>query len=438
MLNDNVVGLFLEMGLGKTVIALTAIKELRYNTFDVRKVLVIAPKKVAESTWVNESSKWTHLKILRVVPVLGSERQRLAALDTASDVYVINRENVLWLVTQYKADWPFDMVIIDESSSFKNHKAKRFKALTWVRKYINRVVLLSGTPAPNGLLDLWAQIYLLDCGERLEKRIGQYREKYFSPGQTNGHIVYSYALKPNADKIIWEQVRDICVSMKAKDYIELPDCNYITHAVKLDALARKTYDDFKRKSILELGETTIDASTAAVLSNKLLQMCNGAVYNFERNVEEIHTCKLEAFSELVEALNGEAAIVFYNYQHDLPRLRGVLKGDLRVRELKTPQDEKDWNAGKVDILLAHPASAAYGLNLQDGGHHAIWFGMNWSLELYLQANKRLHRQGQKHKVFIHHVVVKGCLDEDVEAVLGDKEVTQNKLLEALKYHVRNL
>jgi SNF2 family DNA or RNA helicase len=439
LLTDEALGLFLDMGLGKTVITLTAVNDLKYNRFAISKVLVVAPKKVAEATWSKEAAKWDHLQLLRIVPVLGTEAKRIRALNTPADIYVINRENVPWLVEYYRNAWPFDMVVVDEFSSFKNHQAKRFKALTWVRKHIRRIVGLTGTPAPNGLLDLWAQIYLLDQGERLGKTIGGFRERYFEPDQRNRDHIFSYAPKPGADEVIRQLIGDICVSMKAEDYLELPDCITNVVPVVLDTKAKVAYEKLEREMLLQVDETTIDAGSAAVLTNKLLQLCNGAVYDEDRNIVEIHRCKIEAFLELVEGLNGKPALVFYNFQHDLARIKKALAGSgLRVRELKGPQDETDWNDRKIDILLAHPASAAYGLNLQEGGNHVIWFGLNWSLELYQQANKRLHRQGQTEKVIVHHLAVEGGVDEDVMAALEDKSSTQDRLMDALKARIEKV
>lgn len=432
LLTDETLGLFLDLGLGKTVIALTAIYDLKYNRFAVSKVLVIAPKKVAEATWTTEAAKWEHLKLLRVMPVLGSETKRIRALNTPADVYVINRENVQWLVEYYRNAWPFDMVVLDELSSFKNHQAKRFKALTWVRPHIRRIVGLTGTPAPNGLMDLWAQIYLLDRGERLEKYITHYREKYFEKNY-NG---FGYTPKPGAEEVVYQKIADICISMKAEDYLELPDCVTNVVPVVLDEKAKKLYRRMERDLLLEIGDAEITAASAAVLTGKLLQLCNGALYDEDRQVHEIHDCKIEAFMELLEQLNGKPALVFYNFQHDLARIKKALdKTGLRVRELRTPQDQMDWNVGKIDVLLAHPASTAYGLNLQDGGNHVIWFGLTWSLELYQQANGRLHRQGQRQKVIVHHLVVQGGVDEEVMAALEEKATTQERLLAALKARI---
>ncbi len=421
---------------GKTVITLTAIHELKYNRFEVNRVLVIAPKKVAEATWSREAAKWDHLKSLRIQTVLGGVTKRVRALNTPADIWIINRENVAWLTEYYCNAWPFDMVVIDESSSFKNHQAERFKALRRVRPRINRIVELTGTPAPNGLIDLWAQIYLLDQGARLGKTIGGFRERYFEPDKRNATTIFSYKPKTGADSVIRSLIGDICISMKAEDYLQLPDVVIDDIPVELDEKARRQYREMERDMLLQVDEDTIDAAGAAALSNKLLQLCNGAVYDSDRKVVNIHSCKIEAFMELIEQLSGQPALVFYNFQHDLTRLEAALKKTgLRVRRLSGPQDEADWNNRKIDILLAHPASCAYGLNLQDGGNHVVWFGLNWSLELYQQANKRLHRQGQKQKVIIHHLAVVDSRDEDVIAALGDKSATQDRLIESLKARI---
>jgi len=425
--------------LSKTVITLTAVNDLKYNRFLITKALVIAPKKVAEATWSKEAAKWEHLHLLRISTVLGSIAKRIRALNTPADVYIINRENVPWLVEYYRNAWPFDMVVVDEFTSFKNHKAKRFKSLKWVRKFITRFVGLTGTPAPNGLLDLWAQVYLLDGGQRLGKAITHFRERYFEPDQRDRDHIFSYQPKPGADEVIRQLIGDICVSMRAEDYLELPPCITVDVPVVLDAKARKAYDKLEREMLLEVDGSTIDAGTAAVLSNKLLQLCNGAVYDDDHEVVEIHTCKVEALLELIEGLNGQPALVFYSFKHDLIRIKKALSGSgLRVKELKGPQDETDWNNKQIDILLAHPASSAYGLNLQQGGNHEIWYGLNWSLELYQQAKARLYRQGQTEKVIIHHLVVEGSTDEDVIKALDEKGNTQDKLLEALKARIEKV
>ena len=432
-------GLFLDMGLGKTVTTLTAIRELKYNRFAVRRVLVIAPKKVAEGTWTREKDKWDHTRILRVSPVLGSQAKRIRALNTPADLYIINRENVCWLVDYYRNSWPFDMVVVDESSSFKSHSAKRFKALAGVSEKIDRMVELTGTPSPNGLEDLWSQVYLLDGGERLGKRYTQFRERYFQPDRRGADgMVYSYAAKPGTEQSILDKISDICICMKAEDYLQLPDITYHEIPVELDAKAEKAYRELERKMVLELPEEEETSVTSApALSNKLLQLANGAVYDEDRSVHEVHGCKIEAFLELVESLQGKPVLVFYNFQHDRERILKALSGSgLRVRELKTTRDEDDWNAGLIDILLTHPASSASGLNLQQGGNLVVWFGLTWNYELYTQANKRLHRQGQTEKVIIHHLVCTGTRDEDVMRALEKKDDVQNWVMESLKARIR--
>ncbi len=429
------------MGLGKTVTVLTAIKELKYNRFEVNRVLVVAPKKVAEGTWGREKNKWEHTKMLRVSQVLGSETKRIKALNTPADLYIINRENIAWLVDYYRNSWPFDMVVLDESSSFKNHKAKRFKALAGISCKIKRLVELTGTPSPNGLADLWAQVFLLDGGERLGRRYTQFRERYFDPGARGNGIVYNYKPKMGTKNSILDKISDICISMKAEDYLQLPDmvCNEVI--VELDSKAKKKYQELEREMVLSIPEETeeISVTSAAALSNKLLQLANGAVYDENKNVHCIHNCKVEAFMELIENLQGKPVLVFYNYQHDRMRLLEVLKKtSLEVRELKTPTDEDDWNAGIINVLLTHPASSAYGLNLQQGGNHVIWFGLTWNYELYSQANKRLHRQGQTEKVIIHHLVCAGTRDEDVMEALRRKEDVQDWVMESLKARIRKI
>lgn len=435
-------GLFLDMGLGKTVTTLTAIRELKYDRFAVRRVLVIAPKKVAEGTWTKEKDKWDHTKILRVSPVLGSQAKRIRALNTPADIYIINRENVCWLVDHYRNSWPFDMVVVDESSSFKSHTAKRFKALASMGSHIDRLVELTGTPSPNGLADLWAQVFLLDEGERLGKRYTQFRERYFQPDKRGSDgMIYSYAAKPGTEQSILSQISDICISMKAEDYLQLPDITYHEVPVELDSKAFKAYEELERKMVLELPEEEDDISvtSAAALSNKLLQLANGAVYDEDHSVHEVHNCKVEAFLELIESLQGKPALVFYNFQHDRTRiLEALQKYKLRVRELKTTKDEDDWNNREIDVLLTHPASSAYGLNLQQGGNHVIWFGLTWNYELYTQANKRLHRQGQQDKVIIHHLVCTGTRDEDVMRALEKKDDVQNWVMESLKARIKKI
>lgn len=432
------IGLLLDMGLGKSVITLTAINELRFYRFQISRVLVIAPKKVAEGTWQKECQKWDHLWRLRVSTVLGSEKQRLAALKQQADIYIINRENVQWLVELYRNAWPFDMVVVDEFSSFKNHASKRFKALAAVRPHINRFVGLTGTPSPNSLMDLWAQVYLLDGGERLEKRFTWFRDLYFTPGRRNGYVVFEYKAKPFAEEAIMEKISDICISMKAEDYLQLPDCTSHEVPVMLDVKARKAYDTLERDMVLALleEEEEISVTSAAALSNKLLQLANGALYDENGKWHEVHRAKVEAFMELLEALQGKSVLVFYAFKHDLERLLAALeKTKLRVRLPQDVSDQDAWNAGEVDVLLAHPASCAYGLNLQQGGSHIVWFGLTWNYELYVQANKRLHRQGQIEKVFVHHLVVQDSRDEDVMAALARKEEAQDYVLESLKARI---
>lgn len=400
---------------------------------------MIAPKKVAEGTWTKEKDKWDHTKILRVSPVLGSQAKRIRALNTPADIYIINRENVCWLVDYYRNSWPFDMVVVDESSSFKSHTAKRFKALAGMGSHIDRMVELTGTPSPNGLNDLWSQVFLLDGGERLGKRYTQFRERYFDPGVRGDNVIYDYKPKTGSEESILEKISDICISMKAEDYLQLPDVTYHQIPVVLDMKAEKAYREMERKMVLELpeDEEEISVTSAAALSNKLLQLANGALYDEEHNVHEVHGCKVEAFMELIESLQGKPALAFYNFQHDRSRILKVLeKSGLRVRELKTVMDEDAWNNHEVDILLTHPASSAYGLNLQQGGNHVIWFGLTWNYELYTQANKRLHRQGQKEKVIIHHLICTGTRDEDVMQALEKKEDMQNWVMQSLKARIR--
>lgn len=370
---------------------------------------------------------------MRIMPVLGTVQQRLRALATPADVYVINRENTQWLVEHFKNDWAFDMVVLDESSSFKNSRSKRFKALKLVRSRIDRIVELTGTPASNGLEDLWSQIYLLDGGERLGRTLTSYRDIYFVPGKRNQTTIFSYEPKEGSFESIKQAISDICVSMKAEDYLTLPDMIHDDVPVALSSTARKAYNQLETELLLQVDEETITAQSAGVLTGKLLQLCNGAIYSEDRNVVELHDCKIDAFMELIEQLNGQHALVFYNFKHDCARLQKALeKTKLRVRVYTKPQDEQDWNNGEIDILLAHPASCGYGLNLQQGGHHAIWFGLTWSLEQYEQANKRLHRQGQEYPVVVHHLIVQDGMDESVIDALKSKGDMQNALMNALK------
>ena len=439
IINDPAIGLFLDMGLGKTAITLSAIKKLKYEYWRVCKVLIVAPKKVAESTWSKEAAKWNQLKNLRFSFVLGSAEKRIKALNTPADIYMINRENVKWLVDYYRNAWPFDMVVLDESSSFKNHQAKRFKALKAIRSHIQRMVLLTGTPTSRGLMDLWAQVYLLDSGKRLGRTITAYRDAYFVPDKRSRTTIFSYAPKEGAEESIYTSISDICISMKAEDYLELPELIYEDIPVQLDTAAQKAYDRLERDTLLPIDETVITAGSAGVLRGKLLQLCNGAVYNDDYEVIPVHECKIEALLETVEQLNGQHAIICYNFKHDKTRLLEALKAThstVKVYEGKAEEDE--WNAGNIDLLLVQPASCGYGLNLQDGGHHIIWFGLTDSLELYQQTNKRLHRQGQPYPVIIHHLLVQGGTDEDVIKSLGGKADVQDSLLEALKVRIQKV
>lgn len=431
-------GLLLDMGLGKTVSTLTAINRLMYEDLEISKVLVIAPKRVAEDTWVKEVDKWDHLKHIRISRVLGTERQRKDALRADADIYVINRENVCWLVAYYHGTLPFDMLVIDELSSFKSPKAQRFKALRLVRPQFSRVVGLTGTPAPNGLIDIWSQIYLLDQGERLEKTITKYREKYFRPGRSNGQVVFDYKILDGSEKVIYQKISDICVSMKAEDYLELPPrLDHITE-VSLSGDIREQYEDFEKTEVLRLldqdEESPISAVNAAALSNKLLQFSNGAIYDADRNVHEIHDYKLEALEEIVEAANGEPVLIFYSFRHDIGRIKRKLKA-YKPRELVDGKDIEDWNAGKIPVLLAHPAGAGHGLNLQKGGNIIVWYGLTWSLELYQQACARLHRQGQSKPVQIYHLLTKGTMDEDVMKAISGKADKQEALMQAVKARI---
>lgn len=437
------IGLYLDMGMGKTVITLSAIYKLKYHRFSIRKALVIAPKKVAEATWTDERDTWDHLQALRVSVVLGTEKQRVAALQTPADVYVIGRENTQWLVKYYGLDWPFDMVVLDESSSFKNHQAKRFKALKTVLPKIRRLVELTGTPSPHGLMDLWAQVFLLDGGKRLGRTISVYRDIFFDPDKRSRTTIFSYKPKPGAEEAIQKAISDICISLRAEDYLALPEIVYHDIPVVLSPQAQRDYNRLERDMVLELvpedssdPEAVITAATAGVLSGKLLQLCNGAVYDMDNVAQVIHDDKIEAFRETVEQLNGEHALVFYSFKHDLDRIQAALAGTgLRVALYTGPDVGEAWNAGEVDILLAHPASCCYGLNLQRGGRHVIWFGLPQALELYQQANKRLHRQGQEKPVIVHHLVVKGGRDEDVMAALAEKDGGQERLLASLRVRI---
>ncbi|HAP4007593.1 TPA: DEAD/DEAH box helicase [Enterococcus faecalis] len=422
--------LLLDMGLGKTLSSLTAIDELLHTFEIIENVLVIAPLSVAEKTWTDEIEKWDHLQHLTFSKVLGNPKQREEALFKKADVYLINRENVEWLVNYYQRNWPFKTVIIDELSSFKSSSAKRFKALRKVRPKMERVIGLTGTPSPNSLMDLWAQMYLLDQGERLGKTITQYRNKYFAPAQKNGHIVYSWQLIPGAEEAIYNKISDICVSMKAKDYLQLPPRTENIIELDLNPTSWKQYKELEREYVLELEETDVVASNAATLSNKLLQLSNGAVYDENGDGREIHQEKLNALERVIEDAQGQSVLVFYQYQHDLERIQARFK---QAKALNVSDgDIEKWNEGKIPLLLAHPQSAGHGLNLQKGGHIIVWFGLTWSLEFYQQANARLDRQGQTQPVIIHHLVTKGTIDEQVIKALQAKEQGQSALMAAVK------
>lgn len=428
-------GLFLDMGLGKTVTTLTAINELMYDMFLVSRVLVIAPKRVAEDTWTTEAGKWDHLEHLRISRVLGTAKERLAALQAEADIYVINRENVVWLVEHYRKSWPFDMVVVDELSSFKSNQAKRFKALKQVRPLVERFVGLTGTPSPNGLLDLWPQMYLIDRGQRLGKTITGYRQRYFNPGKSNGYVVYSYEPKAGAEEAIQKQIADICISMKAEDYLQMPELVVNDIPVKLLAQEMECYRELEREKLMEVDGEQVTALTAATVYNKLLQMANGNVYTDDGAVLEIHRRKLEALEEILDTANGQPVLVFYNFRHDYDSLVKAFRR-YKPRTLKGQEDIREWNAGRIPLLLAQPASMGHGLNLQAGGHIIVWYGLNWSLELYQQANARLYRQGQKQGVVIHRLVAEGTVDEDVIQRLESKDATQESLMDALKARIK--
>ena len=418
-------GLLLDMGLGKTLTTLSAIDELK-NIFGINyKILIIAPKKVAEETWSAEIEKWGF--DLTYSKVLGSTQKREQALAENADIYLINRENIVWLVEYYKMKWPFNFVVIDELSSFKSSKAKRFRALRKVRPKIERVVGLTGTPAPNSLIDLWPQMYLLDRGERLETSQTRYKNKYFYPDKQNGHIVYSWGLRPGSEDMIHKQIEDICISMKAKDYLKLPPRTDNVVPVQISNLA--AYKQMEQDLVLDFKGQEVTAANAAVLVNKLLQLANGAIYDDEKQVVSVHDDKLDVLENIVEDSQGQPILVFYQYQHDLERIKA------RFPQAEELEDLDRWNQGEIPILLCHPQSAGHGLNLQKGGHIIVWFGLTWSLEYYQQANARLDRQGQTEPVIVHHLVAQNTVDEKVLQVLQGKEEKQDMLLEAVKAYV---
>lgn len=434
ILDHDAAGLFLDMGLGKTAISLSACEKLLRDWFELGKVLIIAPLRPAKETWPAELAKWDNLDGLSYSMVVGSEQERIDALHVDADFYIVNRENVVWLVDHYKKWWPFEMVVIDELSSFKSSKAQRFRALKKVRKYIKRIVGLTGTPAPNGLLDLWSQVYLLDEGARLGKTISAYRETYFDPGRRgpNG-VIYDWTPKPGAEEAIYKKLDDLCISMAARD---LPERLFIPHEVKLPEKAMAQYLQLQKDMLLPFADGDVDAGSAAILSNKLLQIAGGAVYDENGAIKLIHEAKMEALDQLLEEANGQPILVFYNYKHELARLKERYP---QAIEVNTDGAVAKWNAGEIPILLANPASAGHGLNLQFGGHIAIWYSPTWNLEYYDQANKRLHRNGQKHTVLIHHLVAVGTMDERVlNIALPNKRDCQNSLLDALKAQIKEV
>ncbi|WP_294386781.1 DEAD/DEAH box helicase [uncultured Ruminococcus sp.] len=420
--------LLIDMGLGKTSITLTAIRNLLFDSFEVCKVLVIAPLRVAKNTWTDEIKKWEHLSTLTYSLIVGNENERLSALNEKADIYIINRENVDWLVNKSGYKFDFDMVVIDELSSFKNHQSKRFKSFMKVRPLVKRIVGLTGTPSSNGLMDLFAEFKILDMGKRLGYFIGQYRNTYFKPDKMNGPIVYSYKPLPNAENAIYEKISDITVSMKANEYLKMPELLTSNYVVELTNSEKNQYDEMKKRLVLEITDGEITASNAASLSNKLCQLSNGAIYDDEQNIVEIHDRKLEALEDIIESMNGKPLLIAYWYRHDLERI----KSRFSVREIKTSEDISDWNDGKIPVALIHPASAGHGLNLQNGGSTLVWFGLTWSLELYQQANARLYRQGQKNTVVIQHIITKGTIDEQILKALQKKNKTQADLIDAVR------
>ena len=428
ILSHPISAVFLEMGLGKSVITLSAIFDLCLDSFLVCKVLVIAPLRVARDTWPAEINKWDHLKGLSYSVAVGTEKERIDALKKQSTVYIINRENVDWLVHKSGIPFHFDMVVIDELSSFKSYGAKRFKSLLKVRPSVKRIVGLTGTPSSNGLMDLWAEFRILDLGQRLGRYISHYRNTYFKPDKRNAQIIFSYKPLPGAEEEIYKQISDITISMKSTDYLKMPE--YVSNEVfvTLSEKEWKVYSDFKEDMVANLGDEEIDAVNAAVLSGKLLQMANGAVYDSENKAHVIHDKKLDALEDLIEGANGKPVLVAYWYKHDLERI----KDRFPVRQIQSSKDIEDWNNSKIPIAVIHPASAGHGLNLQSGGSTLIWFGLTWSLELYQQTNARLYRQGQKDTVIVHHIITKNTIDEDVLLALTKKEKTQDALIDAVK------
>lgn len=426
ILEHEAAAVFLDCGLGKTVITLTALQELMHDRFEVGRVLIIAPLRVARDTWPAELQKWDHLSELSYAVAVGSKAKRLAALEQRAEITIINRENVTWLVENCPFD--FDMVIIDELSSFKSHKANRFKSLLRVRPKVRRIVGLTGTPSSNGLMDLWAEFRLLDMGARLGRFIGRFRNEFFVPDKRNAQIVFSYKPKAGAEEEIYRRIGDVTISMRSADYLDLPEKVCSTVTVAMNPKERKAYDALKKDLVVSVGDAEIDAVSAAALSNKLLQMAGGSVYDAEGKSHIIHSRKLDALEDLVESANGKPVLVAYWFKHEAERIRKRIP----VRDIKTSQDLADWNAGKIPVGLIHPASAGHGLNLQYGGSLLIWFGLTWSLELYQQTNRRLYRQGQTEPVRIIHILTEGTIDADVMKALERKDKSQSALIDAVK------
>lgn len=424
-----IAAVLLDMGLGKSVITLTAIRTLCLDSYEVSKVLVIAPLRVARDTWRTEIEKWDHLKDLTYSIAVGSEKERLEALSKKASVYIINRENVQWLVEESGLPFDYDMVVIDELSSFKSYQAKRFRSLMKVRPGVKRMVGLTGTPSSNGLMDLWAEFRLLDMGKRLGRFITHYRDEFFKPDKRNGQVIFSYKPKDGSEEEIYKRISDITISIKSTDFLDMPECIINEVKVQLSEKERKVYETLKRDLVVSLQNDEIDAVNAAALSNKLSQMANGAVYNEDKKALVIHEKKLDALEDLIEQANGKPVLVAYWFKHDIERI----KSRFPVREIKSSKDIDDWNDGKIPIGAIHPASAGHGLNLQQGGSTLIWFGLTWSLELYQQTNARLWRQGQKaDTVVIHHIIAKNTIDENIMAALHRKEEVQSALIDAVK------
>ena len=425
---------FLDMGLGKTSITLTAIKNLLFDSFEVHRVLVIAPLRVARDTWTAEVEKWDHLQELICSVAVGTEAQRKAALLRPADVYIINRENVQWLIEESGIPFDYDMVVIDELSSFKNHNTKRFRALLKVRPKVNRIVGLTGTPASNGLMDLWAEFRLLDMGQRLGRFITKYRTDYFQPDKRNGQIVFSYKPLPNAEDAIYKQISDITISMKSTDHLNMPELISSEYEVRLSDEEAEHYTALKQELVLRLGDGEVTASNAASLSGKLSQMANGAIYDDVGNTIPIHDRKLDALEDIIEAANGKPVLVAYWFKHDLERISARLKQQhIPFSRLDDSNSIRRWNAGDIPVALIHPASAGHGLNLQSGGSTLVWFGLTWGLELYQQTVARLWRQGQSaNTVVVQHIITKGTIDHRIMKALSQKEHTQTALIDAVK------